>query len=288
MGLFKKDERIPEFAVTIGQGEAGPKGSIIAAFKQGKTEGRALLMPFLVCGYPDADRFLACVEAAGVSGADVLEIGVPFSDPIMDGPVIAAASNHVLSAKQSVDDAFGMLARAATVFRGPIVVMTYYNLLLRRGLPQFARDCASAGVAGVIVPDLTVEESLQWSVACEQAGIASIFMASSTSSDERLTRIGQACEGFIYAAGTLGVTGLRETLSGSAEDLVARLRSVTGKPVAVGIGVSNAEQAAAVAGFADGVIVGTAMIRAIDSAPHDPAPAVGRLVADLRAALDRR
>ncbi|GAC1419602.1 MAG: tryptophan synthase subunit alpha [Actinomycetota bacterium] len=287
MGLFKRDERIPEFAVTIDQGHAGVKRSISDAFDAGKQQHRALLMPFLVCGYPDPDLFIECVRAAGVSGADILEIGIPFSDPVMDGPVIAAASTKVLQRKQTMDDAFGLLARASTEFGRPILAMTYYNMLLRRGLPKFATDCANAGVAGVIVPDLTVEESLQWSVACEQAGIASVFLASSTSSADRLLRIGQASEGFVYAAATLGVTGVRETLPPGAKELVARIRTATSKPVAVGIGVSTAAQAAEVASFADGVIVGSAVVRAIDSALEDPAPAVARLIADLRSGLSR-
>ncbi|MGH2830712.1 MAG: tryptophan synthase subunit alpha, partial [Actinomycetota bacterium] len=239
MGVFKKDERIPDVAMRTSADAGTPRRALSDAFEAGKREQRALLMPFLVCGYPTPDTFIACVEAAASAGADVLEIGVPFSDPIMDGPVIAAASASVLQRGQTVDDAMGLLARAHAAFRGPVVAMTYYNLILRRPPVRFAGECAGAGVTGVIVPDLTVEESLQWSVACEQAGVASVLMAAVTSSPERLNRIAQSSDGFIYAASMLGVTGVRDQMSARARELVAALRAVTTKPVAVGIGVST-------------------------------------------------
>ncbi|HVL89760.1 MAG TPA: tryptophan synthase subunit alpha [Actinomycetota bacterium] len=285
MGVFKRDERLPEHTVVTTVGDGSPRRSLSSAFETGKREGRALLMPFLVCGYPDPDAFLACVEAAGTAGADVLEIGIPFSDPIMDGPLIAAASTKVLDRGQTVDDAFGLLARASAAFGRPMVAMTYYNLLLRRGLKRFAGDCAAAGVSGVIVPDLAVEESLQWGVACEQAGIAAVFMASVTSSPERLRQIAHTSEGFIYAASTLGVTGVRDSLGDRARTLVASLREATSKPVAVGIGVSTPEHAREVAGYADGVIVGSALVQAIDDGGPEPAKRVVQLVTALRDAL---
>lgn len=285
MGLFKRDERLPDLGIQLGL--PGQKGrvSLDEAFAKGRKEGRALLMPFLVCGYPDGDQFLRCVEAAAIAGADVAEIGIPFSDPIMDGPVIARASTQVLSGGQTLDQAFSLLERASAAFGGPIVAMTYYNLLLHRGLGMFASACASAGVDAVIVPDLTPEESLQWSVACQQSGVKSVYLAAPTSSDERLRRITQASEGFIYAASTLGVTGVRDVISDRAQDLVRRIRDVTDKPVAVGIGVSTAEHVARVATYADGVIVGSALVKAIDAAPADPADAVSSLVTSLRSAV---
>ena len=285
MGMFKRDERLPEHTVVTTAGDGSPRRTLSTAFEAGKREGRALLMPFLVCGYPDADSFLGCVTAAGTAGADVLEIGIPFSDPIMDGPLIAAASTAMLARGQSVDDAFALLARASIAFGRPIVVMTYYNLIFHRGLKRFAHDCAAAGVAGVIVPDLAVEESLQWGVACEQAGIAAIFMASVTSSPERLRQIAHTSEGFVYAASTLGVTGVRDELSDRARTLVGALRDAGGKPVAVGIGVSTPEHAREVASYADGVIVGSAIVRAIDEGGADPVKAVSNLVTALRGAL---
>lgn len=285
MGVFKRDERLPEHTVVTAVGDASPRRLLSAAFEAGAREGRALLMPFLVCGYPSGDAFVECVAAAGAAGADVLEIGIPFSDPVMDGPLIAAASTQVLARGQTVDDAFGLLGRAAVAFGRPLVAMTYYNVILRRGLQRFAQDCAAAGVSGVIVPDLAVEESLPWGVACEQAGIAAVFMASVTSSPERLHRIAQTSEGFVYAASTLGVTGVRDELSDRARTLVEGLRAAGGKPVAVGIGVSTPEHAREVAGYADGVIVGSALVRAIDQSAGDPAGGVSSLVLALRAAL---
>lgn len=288
MGLFKRDERIPEIAIRTTADAGSPRRALTDAFEAGKREGRALLMPFFVCGYPDGDSFVECVRAAGAAGADVLEIGIPFSDPVMDGPVIAAASNRVLEGGQTVDDAFGLCARAKTAFDGPIVAMTYYNLIFHRGLARFATDAAAAGITGVIVPDLTVEESLQWGVACEQAGIASVLMASVSSSPERIHRIAQSSDGFIYAASTLGVTGVRDELSTRARDLVSAVREATSKPVAVGIGVSTPEHAAEVGSYADGVIVGSAVVRAIDQSAGAHGQAVGRLIADLRSGLPRR
>jgi tryptophan synthase alpha chain len=270
--------------LNVAAGQAAGPRSLDAAFKAGKAEGRALLMPFLVCGYPSADGFLASVEAAGNAGADVLEIGIPFSDPIMDGPVIAAAANEVLSRGFSVDDAFSLLGRAATVFGRPMVAMTYYNLLMHRGLGDFAAAAANAGVSGVIVPDLSVEESAPWSLAAESAGVATIFIAAPTSTEERLRAISMASEGFVYAASTLGVTGVREDMSSRAQALVTAIRAVTAKPVAVGIGVSTPDHAREVAAYADGVIVGTALVSAIGEAA-DPAAATTVLVAALRAAV---
>lgn len=284
MGVFKRDERLPEHTVVTTVGDGSPRRSLSAAFETGTRESRALLMPFLVCGYPDGDSFIDCVTAAGNAGADVLEIGIPFSDPVMDGPLIAAASNDVLSRGQTVDDAFGLLARASMAFGRPIVAMTYYNIILRRGLKRFAQDCASSGVSGVIVPDLAVEEALQWGVACDQAGIAAVFLASVTSTPERLQRIAHTSEGFIYAASTLGVTGVRDTLSDRAKTLVDSLREASGKPVAVGIGVTTADHAREVASYADGVIVGSAIVRA---AGEGGAKAVFSLVSELRAAVGR-
>lgn len=288
MSIFKKQVQLPDIGISIGAPGGKAHLTLADVFARGRAEQRALLMPFLVCGYPDAATFVACAAAAGEAGGDVLEVGIPFSDPIMDGPVIAAASTRVLEQGLRVDAAFDLLQRASDAFGGPVVAMTYYNLLLRRGLPRFAADCAAAGVNGVIVPDLTPEESLPWNVACEQNGISTIYLASSTSSDVRLARIAQTSEGFVYAASTLGVTGVRASLSTGARDLVERIRKATTKPVAVGIGVSTPEQAAEVATYADGVIVGSALIKAIDDSPADPAAGVRALVAALRTAITPR
>lgn len=245
---------------------------------------RRLLMPFVVAGYPTHDGFAAVVDACVASGADVLEVGLPFSDPVMDGPVIAAASHEVLERGTTFDDHLVMLERAARTGR-PCVAMTYYNLLLHRGLDRMAHALAEAGATGTIVPDLPVEAAGPWRAASDAAGLACVFLAAQTSTEDRLRAIGEASTGFVYAASLLGVTGTRDALDAGARTLVGRVRAVTETPVALGIGVSTPEQAAIAARFADGVIVGSALVSRLSGVP-DPAEAAGTFVAALRVAVD--
>jgi tryptophan synthase alpha chain len=260
--------------------ESPPLQRLTEAFSAGRTAGRALLMPFLVCGYPDDGSFIDVARACGEAGADVLEIGIPFSDPIMDGPVIQDAATRVLGRGGSTAAMIARAGEAAAAAGVPAVAMTYYNLLFGMGLERFASAIADAGLCGVIVPDLTVEEAADWRKACAGAGIASVFMASITSPDDRLRAIGEASDGFVYAASQLGVTGVRTEMSSRARDLVARIRGATELPVAVGIGVSTPEHAAEVASYADGVIVGSALVKRIGEA-GDPASAAGEFVGAL-------
>ena len=261
--------------------EAPPKQRLADAFAAGRAEGRALLMPFLVCGYPSDEAFVEIARAAGEAGADVLEIGIPFSDPIMDGPVIQEAAFSVLSRSPRTPSLIDLAGKAAAAASVPAVAMTYYNLAFRSGLEGFASSLAAAGLCGAILPDLSVEESREWRAACGSAAIASTFMAATTSTDDRLRAIGAVSEGFVYAASMLGVTGVRASLSSGARDLVTRIRAATDLPVAVGIGVSTAGHAVEVASYADGVIVGSAVIKRIGEA-SDPAKEVGEFVAELR------
>ena len=258
-----------------------PKLRLNEAFASGRAEGRALLMPFLVGGYPTDDAAVEIARACGGAGADVLELGIPFSDPIMDGPVIQAAANEVLRRTLPTATMIALAGRMSEAAGVPAVVMTYYNLLYGMGLDRFAGAVADAGLCGVIVPDLTVEESADWRKACATAGIASVFMASVTSPPERLKAIGEASEGFVYAASQLGVTGVRTAMSSRARELVSRIREATELPAAVGIGVSTPEHAAEVAAYADGVIVGSALVKRVGDA-SDPAAAAGELVRALR------
>lgn len=245
-----------------------------------------LVMPFLVCGYPDGDSFVDIAKAAADNGGGVLEIGIPFRDPIMDGPVIQEATNAVLARGQRTADALELIARAAEATGKPLVAMTYYNLIFRRGLDEFARGLAEAGAMGAIVPDLSVEDSGPWRDACARAGIAPVFIAAQTSTRERLRAIASAARGFIYAASLLGVTGVRDSMDERARALVASIRGETELPVAVGIGVSTPEHAAAVAGYADGVIVGSAVVKRI-AGSNTPARDVGAFVAELANAVRR-
>jgi tryptophan synthase alpha chain len=264
--------------------EAPAKQRLASAFGDGRAEGRALLMPFLVCGYPDDDAFVEIARAAGEAGADVLEIGIPFSDPIMDGPVIQEAAFSVLAREPRTGALIELAGKAAAAAGVPAVAMTYYNLAFRAGPARFASSLASAGLSGAILPDLSVEESDEWREACTRAGIAAVFIAAVTSTEDRLRAIGAAGEGFVYAASTLGVTGVRSELSGRARELVGRIRAATDLPVAVGIGVSSPEHAAEVASYADGVIVGSALVERISEAA-DPAKEAGAFVAELRAGV---
>lgn len=261
--------------------EAPPKALLADAFARGRAEGRALLMPFLVCAYPDADTFVAVAEAAAGAGADALEVGIPFSDPIMDGPIIQQATTQVLASGLRVVEAIELIGRAAERSGLPVTAMTYYNLPFHAGIEKFARACADAGIAGAILPDLTVEEAGPWREACAAAGVAPVFLAAPTSTPDRIRLIGAASEGFVYAASTLGVTGVRDEMSRRARDLVRAIRAATDTPVAVGIGVSTPEHAREVASYADGVIVGSALVKRI-AAASDPAAETGSFVTQLR------
>ncbi len=262
--------------------DVGPAQRLDDAFAQ---RDAALVMPFLVCGYPDGDTFVDVAKAAAEAGGGVLEIGIPFSDPIMDGPVIQEATNAVLAKGQRTADAIELIARAAEATGRPLVAMTYYNLIFRYGLDEFARALADAGATGAIVPDLSVEDSGPWRVACARAGIAPVFIAAQTSTPDRLKAIAEAARGFVYAASLLGVTGIRESMDDRARTLVASMREQTDLPVAVGIGVSTPDHARAVATYADGVIVGTAVVKTIAgsrSPARDVASFVGELVTATR------
>jgi tryptophan synthase alpha chain len=261
--------------------EAPAKQRLADAFAAGRAEGRALLMPFLVAGYPTDAAFVDAARACGEAGADVLELGIPFSDPVMDGPVIQEAAFSVLSRSPRTSALIELAGRAAAAAGVPAVAMTYYNLAFRAGLDRFASSLADAGLCGAILPDLSVEESAEWRAACSTAGIASIFIAAATSTADRLRAIGEASEGFVYAASMLGVTGVRSELSAGARDLVTRIRAATDLPVAVGIGVSSADHAAEVGSYADGVIVGSALVKRVGDA-SDMATDVKRFIGELR------
>ncbi|MDI6712159.1 MAG: tryptophan synthase subunit alpha [Anaerosomatales bacterium] len=231
-----------------------------AAFRK----GRPALVVYLMAGYPDRAASLEALVAAAEAGADVIELGVPYGDPVADGPVIAEAARVARSA----DGGFGLaqtleLAAEARAVLGaaapPIVVMCYLNALMRAGLAQATAQMREASVAGVIVPDMPVEAARPWLAVAE--GLDTVFLAAPTSTAERLAAIAAASSGFVYCVSTLGVTGERERLAEGARDLVERVRSVTDLPVAVGFGISTPEQAAEAAAFADGVIVGSAVVR---------------------------
>jgi tryptophan synthase alpha chain len=226
-----------------------------------KAEDRAALIAYLPVGYPDVPRSIDAMVAAVEAGADVVEVGVPYSDPGMDGPVIQQAVDVAVRAGVGMPDVLRAVEAVAAAGAVP-VVMSYWNPIERYGVRRFATDLAAAGGAGAITPDLIPEEAADWLAAAEAADLDHVFLVAPSSTEARLRSTTAACRGFVYAASTMGVTGTRATVSDAAATLVARTRAVAPDlPVCVGLGVSDAAQAADVAGFADGVIVGSAYVR---------------------------
>ncbi|HEV7653808.1 MAG TPA: tryptophan synthase subunit alpha [Mycobacteriales bacterium] len=254
-------------------------------FAAAKAEHRAALVGYLPAGLtPDAT--LTAMVSAGV---DVFELGLPYSDPVIDGPVIQRAVDKALAAGTTPAHVLRTVeAVAATGI--PVLVMTYWNPVEQYGVDRFAADLAAAGGAGMITPDLPPEEAGPWLAAADKHDLAPVFLVAPSSTDARVARISALCRGFVYATSVMGVTGAREQTSAAAPGLVARVRAVSELPVGVGLGVSNGDQAAEVAGYADGVIVGSAFVRAVLDAGSDAqaAQAVATLAAELADGVRRR
>ena len=251
-----------------------------------RANGRAALMPYLMGGYPTLTESLRIGEACAQAGADLLELGMPYSDPLADGPVIHAAGTQALAAGATV-------AGVLEVARGlsasvPVVLMCYANMVLAPGADAFVARLARTGVCGLIVPDLPLEESDEIRAACDGQGLALVPLVAPTTTPERMAAIGAKARGFLYAVSVVGTTGERAALAERYGEIIARAKASTDVPVALGFGISTPEQArtAADAG-ADGVIVGTRLVRAAGDAPEDPAGAVGAVVAELAAGLAR-
>jgi tryptophan synthase alpha chain len=236
--------------------------SIDELFERTRGENRAALVGYLPAGFPDLKTSIAAIEAMVEGGVDLVEVGLPYSDPVMDGPVIQAAADRALAGGIRTTDVFDVV-RAAAGTGAPTVVMTYWNPVERHGVDRFAADLAAAGGAGLITPDLTPDEAGEWMAASDAHGLDRIFLVAPSSTDERLAMTAEASRGFVYATSIMGVTGQREQTSSLAPTLVERVRGVTDKPVGVGLGVSNRSQAHEVAAFADAVIVGSALVRCL-------------------------
>ncbi|MQA83478.1 MAG: tryptophan synthase subunit alpha [Streptosporangiales bacterium] len=233
--------------------------ALSAAFAKAGAEDRAVLVGYLPAGFPSADGAISAATAMVEAGVDVVEIGLPYSDPLMDGPTIQEAVHRaLLGGTRTLDVLHTVEAVART--GAPTLVMTYWNPVEAYGVQPFARDLAAAGGAGVITPDLVPEEAGPWLEAAGAAGLDPIFLVAPSSTDARVALVASVTRGFVYAASTMGVTGTRGQVSGRAAELVSRVRAHTELPVAVGLGVSSREQAAEVASFADGVIVGSAFV----------------------------
>jgi tryptophan synthase alpha chain len=256
---------------------------IAAAFEAAKGDGKAAaLMPYLMGGFPSVEASVASGEAAIRAGADLIELGVPFSDPLADGPVIHAAGTDALAAGATPHLVLGICERLAR--QVPVVLMVYANLVLAGGAEKFVAKAAAAGAAGMIVPDLPHDEADELRAACDAEGLALVPLVAPTTTDERVSEIGEVARGFVYAVSVAGTTGERDELPPGLEDTVERARAATDVPVAVGFGISTAEQVRSVASIADGVIVGTRLVRAAAEGPDE----VGRMVEELsRGVADR-
>lgn len=264
--------------------------SVQTVFERVRAEGRSALIGYLPAGFPDFGAATDAIRAMIDNGVDVVEVGLPYSDPVMDGPVIQRATEAALAAGFRVKD--GLRTIEAVAGAGvPLLTMTYWNLVERYGVERFSADLAAAGGAGLITPDLIPDEAQPWFDASDRHGLDRVFLVSPSSTDARIASTAAGCRGFVYATSVMGVTGARDSTSTAAPALVERVRRLSpGTPVAVGLGVSNGEQAAEVGAFADGVIVGSALVRCLLDAdtPAAGVAAVGRLTAELAEGVRRR
>jgi tryptophan synthase alpha chain len=258
---------------------------IAAAFARAKDEGRAALMPYMMGGFPDSATADAVADAYAGAGADLVELGVPFSDPLADGPVIHDAATRALAAGATLESVLGTCQRIAE--RLPVVAMCYANMVFARGMEQFAADLEAAGAAGTIVPDLTVDEADEVHGALSESGLALVPLVAPTTSPDRRRAICAQAEGFVYVVALRGVTGERDELPADLAELVSAVREEAGVPAAVGFGIGTAEQAATVGRVADGVIIGSRLVREVGEAPDavSAAEAVTSFLREARAAM---
>jgi len=255
-------------------------GTLESHLRAQRDAGRKLLVPYVTGGMgPD---WIEALHAVADSGADAVEIGIPFSDPMIDGPTIQESSLRALERGTTPTSVLDSLARSDVAV--PLCVMTYYNIVFRAGLRRFARSLAEAGVAGAIVPDLPLEEAEPWCAEADAAGVATVLLVAPSTPPARASAICARSRGFVYGVGIMGVTGERTALATTAGDVAKMLRSVTDLPVCIGIGVSTPDQAAQACADADGVVVGSAIVRRL--LDGDGPEGAGRFVASLRSAID--
>ncbi len=252
-----------------------------------KAEGRAALIAYLPAWFPSRGRDVEVLHAMIGAGVDIIEVGLPYTDPLMDGPAIQTAVTSSLDAGIRIADVLETVAQVART-GAPTLVMSYWNPIERWGARRFATELAAAGGAGVITPDLPPDLATDWCGSAADAGLDTVFLVAPSSTGERIAAVSAASTGFVYAASTMGVTGARTSVSRSARDLVGRVRSVSDRPVCVGLGVSTGAQAAEVAAYADGVIVGSAFLDAITRAgPEREVAAAADLASELAAGVRR-
>ncbi|MBZ6371401.1 tryptophan synthase subunit alpha [Microbacterium aurum] len=236
---------------------------VAAAIDAANAAGRGAFVGYLPIGYPDLQTSIDAAVALAEAGADILELGPPYSDPVMDGSVIQEATQAALAAGFRLRDTFTAVRAIAARVDVPILVMTYWNPVMQYGVDRFADDLLAAGGAGLITPDITPDATADWIAASERTGLDRVFLAAPTSTDERLQMIAESSTGFVYTVSTMGITGERAELDAAARTLVARLRAYGVEHACVGIGISTPDQVAGVLEYADGAIVGTALVRAL-------------------------
>ena len=257
---------------------ANPGLALAARLRECQQAGRAALIGYLPAGFPTVDESVAAAIELGNNGADIIELGVPYSDPVMDGPVIQQATGTALDNGFKLTQLFDAVRRITEATNAVVVVMTYWNPVLAYGVDRFASDLAAAGGAGIITPDLVPDEASEWFEASEKHGLDRIFLAALSSSQDRLKTIAKASSGFVYAVSVMGVTGARASVSEAARSLVDDIRAAGAKHACVGLGVSTRAHVEEIGAYADGVIVGTALVKALQQGGPE---AVGALTREL-------
>ena len=257
---------------------ANPGAALAARLRECQQAGRAALIGYLPAGFPTVDESVAAAIELGNNGADIIELGVPYSDPVMDGPVIQQATGTALDNGFKLTQLFDAVRRITEATNAVVVVMTYWNPVLAYGVDRFASDLAAAGGAGIISPDLVPDEASEWFEASEKHGLDRIFLAALSSSQDRLKTIAKASSGFVYAVSVMGVTGARASVSEAARSLVDDIRAAGAKHACVGLGVSTRAHVEEIGAYADGVIVGTALVKALQQGGPE---AVGALTREL-------
>jgi tryptophan synthase alpha chain len=261
--------------------------SVSSCFQSLRDRHQCALIPFITAGDPDLATTAAALKTLDAAGADLIELGVPYSDPLADGPVIQAAATRALAQGVKLDDVIGMVAEVSPQLKAPIILFTYYNPILNKGIRPFLSQIAAAGVKGLVVPDLPLEEAEELLVPAAEIGIEVILLVAPTSSQERIIAIAAKSQGFIYLVSVTGVTGVRSGLDSRVADILANLRSVTDKPIAIGFGIAAPEHAQQVQQWgADGVIVGSAMVKRLAAGtPAEGLEAIDTFCRSLKTAI---
>ncbi|PNH12743.1 Tryptophan synthase alpha chain [Tetrabaena socialis] len=274
--------------VPVCQAAAVQTKSVSGTMAELKARGKIAFIPFICAGDPDLETTSLALRKLDEIGADVIELGVPYSDPLADGPVIQGAATRALEKHTTLDRVIEMVRRTAPGMKAPLVMFTYYNPIMRKGLEKFCQTIKDAGASGLLVPDIPLEETVLVRAACEAAGIELVLLATPTTPQPRMRAIAHASQGFVYLVSVTGVTGMKETVESRVEGLVSSLKEVTDKPICVGFGVSRPEHAQQIVAWgADGVICGSALVKALgeSGSPAAGLQAMEVLARSLRAAI---